>query len=752
MQFDRNSLDNDESRCSSIENRSRSNGRLYEVKDFTISELEYWGKGITEDDLRRYNICSLSYYSDHTATEDNFIYGIINNDTLMKVIIPQKGIYHCFSNNQFSSFGYNFRSNRKVKELIITSDERDVINLQKSGYHAICFECDLSEIPEEIISELIFKSKELYVSFGSDKNAKSEVEKLWNKYDFIKQILLPNDLLFNKNAYSKVAASSVTDYFRHYTSSDYDSLIDKAFLFSNHIVLKKEHEFWSVKKLKNNEIRYKFLPGRISKFLTSNGIFEYRFNDNKPTLIKINNPWIEEISIGFVQKLLRIVSKEYGNEDILDVVINGLRSFSDKKLVSLIDSKRELEFDNGFPHSQIFLFKGKFLKVTKDQIQDYKLDNFQNYIWRNHEIPFLPIIEKDYYQISKSPSGFHINIMDNSCDFLRYLKNTSSIYHAESYKTVDMITEENLHMISKITALGYLFHTYLVKSKSRAVIAFDYSSLFSKRADGGTGKSILGTALSRMISTEEFDGKDKQLVKKDTGFSRVTDKTRLIVIDDVPKGFNLEDLFAKITGRFNLRNRYHDARILPEDQSIKFYLSTNDFFDLSHKSKDRRAFGIYFSDYYDHKRITPASEFGYDFFSNQEPYAQRNKFYNLMMQCLKTYLEYGLIEAKVPDVKIKLMKDKIGEDFLEWADEFFELYEFGERIYRVEFEASFENYVSESNGKEIGSRESKVKLKLYCELRNYAFNPAKNGKDHRSNSREYYIIQKKGNIEVKKSK
>jgi hypothetical protein len=728
--------------------KNGSNSCIYEKKEFTEAEAEYWGKGISKYDLEKQDIYSLLFFEDHRSSEANYVFGIFAKGKLRRVLIPHKNIKHnlCIDEKHIEPFGFNNLPSRKVKYLMITANERDVVNLQKAGFHAIYFNCKLSDLPELAMSKLLFKCKNLYLNLGLGNNSIHETIKLIAKYSFLRNIKLPDSLKQYKDSYTGKPSENTTDYFRHYSKVEFDSLVDTATFFSEEIVLEKSLLFWKEKKNKNGDKKIQFLPGAISNFLAANGIFEYGFSERSPRLIKIRGYSIENISVGYVYKLLRMVSKEFGDNEVLNSVIIGLRSFSDKKLCGLLDSKRELEFYNGEINSQLFLYKGVSFNVTKTNIEKIELTSIKSYIKKDETIPFFPIIEQDYYKIHKTRSHLNIKILNQDCDFLRFLQNTSSIYWNEDNKTADMIAKEDLHLISKISIIGYLCTIYRKPSELYSVFLYDYSCLYSSKANGGTGKSILAKALSLIVSTEEFDGQDRQLLNKDTGFSRVTEKTKLVVLDDVHSEFNIKLMFAKITGRFSLRNRYQDARILPDDQSIKFIFTTNNFYDLSDKSKDRRSIGAYFSDYYEHKRMTPKTEFGYDFFSNQEPYEQRNRFYNFMMQCVKTYFEFGLIEAKVPDIKIKLQVNKIGKDYLEWANEYFETYEFGERICRSEFDDSFLNYISKMDAKMFSKRQLKDKLKFYCELHNYELNPEKNGGIIRSNSKEYYRIVRKDNL------
>ena len=64
----------------------------------------------------------------------------------------------------------------------------------------------------------------------------------------------------------------------------------------------------------------------------------------------------------------------------------------------------------------------------------------------------------------------------------------------KSEKSIEEQFENNLHFLSKLTALGYLLHRYRNKSCEKAVICMDGRNSEVGESWGRTGKSLFGMA------------------------------------------------------------------------------------------------------------------------------------------------------------------------------------------------------------------------------------------------------------------
>ena len=721
------------------------------IKSFSQSELNYWGKGITSHDLQVFGISSLAFYKGLKSTSDFFLFCYQLTDELIKINKPHdydSRFFYIGNKKKNFVFGLKQLGEGVVRELIIASGEKDVINLSKYGYNAVCYNNESGSIPDSVISLLKNRCHDLYVCFDIDDAGKKAAEALCLRYPFIKMILLSEDLKKKKDPFRGRDCKDVADFFRFSSRAGFDELIDQACFLSGRFVFNDNLKFWIINK--KNEV--KFSRVGASRFLSKNGVFRYGVNSKELSFIRIQDNIVENIDMFIVQEILKKIAEKYGGDIVLEALIPSIQRSIGKNTSLLVNSKRELDFYTGKSDSQLFPFIGRTYRVTANGIESVRLKDFNFYIWRDQIINYSPILESDYFSLKNIGGSYSLEILDNSCDYFRFLIHTSNVYWRNMVKSVEQQNEEMLHLLSKITAIGYLLHGYKQSSCSVAIIAMDYLGITSGKAEGGTGKSLFGKVLEQIVSLAEVDGKKKNLLEDDTSFSRVTERTQIVHLDDIRRDFNLEMLFQKITGRFSVRRRYHDEFLMPEEQSIKFYITSNYCFDNTEKSKSRRVFNLFFSDYYEANLRSPFTEFGYEFFKVGMPEQQKNKFYNFMLQCVKAYLQFGLVKAPEYSVENGILIKEIGSEYLEWADIYFEDFDFKSRIVRRDFDQSFINYLSMDQARKIGKKKLKDKLKAYCKLKGYVFNPDQDGGIFKSNSVEYYRIVRMNSLKEVVSK
>jgi hypothetical protein len=72
----------------------------------------------------------------------------------------------------------------KGDTLFITGGEKDVLSLVSHGFHAICFNSETSNIPQNIIRKLSYRFKHIILLYDADKTGlvlsnMSEICKIW---------------------------------------------------------------------------------------------------------------------------------------------------------------------------------------------------------------------------------------------------------------------------------------------------------------------------------------------------------------------------------------------------------------------------------------------------------------------------------------------------------------------------------------------------------------------------------------------
>ena len=218
-------------------------------------------------------------------------------------------------------------------------------------------------------------------------------------------------------------------------------------------------------------------------------------------------------------------------------------------------------------------------------------------------------------------------------------------------------------------------------------------------------------------------GKKSDLLNDQFIWNDIQENTKLVFIDDVLLGFNLELLFPNITGDWTVNYKGGRRITLPFARSPKIYITTNHAIRGEGGSFRDRQWLIAFSDYYNdaHK---PTDDFGSLFFSEWD-YEQWNLTWNLLANCIQLYLTYGVVQAPGERLEQRRMRQEIGEAFISWADEYYsDENHLNARLPRKELWDSYCNY-DPAQRKYCTPTLFKKKLMLYCAWKGLIFNPQK---------------------------
>jgi hypothetical protein len=296
-----------------------------------------------------------------------------------------------------------------------------------------------------------------------------------------------------------------------------------------------------------------------------------------------------------------------------------------------------------------------------------------------------------------------------NCDFLRFLINTSSSMNDG---------KPNLNvksLLSKCCAIGYLLIPYKDRQVAKAVIATgnDYC-----------GKSMFAHAITYATDVLTVSGKTLADISTDTFiWDDMTDKTKIVILDDLCGDSNFECLFSNITGDWTVNRKCGCKYIVPFEQSPKLLITADNFEGSESLSHKNRQWIIRFSDYYN-ENVRPI--FKKDFFVEWDK-EQWYLFYGCLAVCVQLYLRYGVIESD----NFPIM---MGEMFLLWAENYFALEERRNcRIAKSDLQDDFKNRYPEiiRNFKPTQFRTNIIR---YCEWKGWTFNRVLSG------GVEYFII------------
>jgi len=271
------------------------------------------------------------------------------------------------------------------------------------------------------------------------------------------------------------------------------------------------------------------------------------------------------------------------------------------------------------------------VKVTKDKYTTHNYNELDGYIWERQ------IHNRNFY-ISEKDSEFKL-----------------------LFSRICRGNEKRIN--SLMSANGYLLHGYKDPANAKAIIFMDEKP--DDGANGGSGKSLLGIAISKIRSSLRLTGKNFKF--EQFSFQSYEPGTNIIEFNDLSQNFQFEKLFTTITDNMMIEKKYKDQLIIPFEHSPKILLSTNYTIKGIGESSLRRQFIVEFSDHYNINHF-PEYEFGRRFFEdwNEEDW---NNFDNFMIGCLQYYLNNGLVEYERINLNMKNLVANTAEEFIDFMEE-----------------------------------------------------------------------------------
>lgn len=355
--------------------------------------------------------------------------------------------------------------------------------------------------------------------------------------------------------------------------------------------------------------------------------------------------------------------------DVIEMLAKGLGSFLSKDRLERLESTTIAEVFE--PDMQCRFYRNGQMRITANSVE---FGPIMRTVWKDN------VIDRNFNRVqifesfTKQEDGsFEITPTEDGedCEFFQYLKNTSNFWRGKK------ATEEDnrcylRHIANKITAIGYLLTDYKYEKERRAVIAMDAKLSEVGTSNGRSGKSLIGAAISQILSQTFIDGKE---VSPDDQFiySNVTTRTRNIFYDDVKVNFDFTRLYAAITGDLQVNPKMGARFNIAAEKAPKFYITTNHAINDSTDSGNDRKAMMAFSDWYNIKH-SPLDDFGHHFFSEWDE-RQWALFDNLMAECVMIYLRsraeewqgkgVGIITPPMFDLDKRTLRQKITESLVQ---------------------------------------------------------------------------------------
>lgn len=456
-------------------------------------------------------------------------------------------------------------------------------------------------------------------------------------------------------------------------------------------------EFWywtdkGVCKIKN--FKYKL-------FLEQNGFYKY-YPDGAENFIfvRIENNMIENTSPDFIKNFTLKYLEQQQSLDPYEAMAGSAKMFKDDYL-NLIDVADITFYEDTQDKGVVYFKNGAAIvkttteniveetvlgkrhtenKTTKIELVDYM--SLNGYVWKKH------IVERDYAVVDGA-----------GCVYDRFISFIGG-GHADK-------------ILSIKSTIGYLMHSFKTSANNKAVILNDET--ISENPNGGSGKGVFCAALGHMkrvaiLNGKTFDG------AKSFAYQTVGADTQILVYDDIPKNFAFENLFSVVTEGITLEKKNKDAIKLSVGKSPKIIITTNYTIGGVGGSFERRKLELEFSTHFS-SAWTPLMEFGHLLFDEWDE-MEWKRFDSLMIDCLRIYLEQGIIKQEFTNLVERKFIKETSFEFHEWVNE--EPLPCHQRLIKSSLYAKFlEEYPDYAKNKWFSQKRFYQWLMLYGKYKNY---------------------------------
>ncbi len=391
-----------------------------------------------------------------------------------------------------------------------------------------------------------------------------------------------------------------------------------------------EHEdFWYSNIDKNGKEKITIDPLKYKLFLERNGFKKHYPNESqKPNFVQIKSNKVSITSVEIIKDFVLDFLLENKEFEVWNFCAKYQNLFSESFLLML--ESIELKMLNDTRNTSYIAFKNGVLEVTKNEIKLIDFIDIDYYIWAEH------ILNRDFIELE---------YFEN--DYQKFILNIS-----------------NKEPLAIECAIGYLVSTYKNRSNNKAVILND--EVISENPEGGTGKGVFVQGISQIRKTSILDGKLFD-GKKSFPYQTVSIDTKLLVFDDVAKGFSFEEKFSLVTEGMTLERKNKDAIKLSVNDSPKIIISTNYAIKGEGNSHDRRRYELEIAQYYG-KDLTPEDEFGRQLFDDWNE-TDFQKFDNYIVHCVQLFLKNGLVKQNAKNIKMRKFIAETSMEFNDWIND-----------------------------------------------------------------------------------
>lgn len=382
-----------------------------------------------------------------------------------------------------------------------------------------------------------------------------------------------------------------------------------------------------------------------------------RMDVNKNSfIVRIKNNIVEEVTpqqiidtfIDYINQYPDNFEDGVMRDQLVNKIYGSLGTYFSDRILYRMRSDKPIVFNEDTKDESFFYYRNGYVKVTKHDIKLLPYDKLDKMIWKNQ------ILDRDF-KLIKPEKYRHFS-------FFQFCNNISDNYLNKQTKKPN--DPERFKCFQ--TLIGYNLHKYYER-KLKATILTD--SRESEEASGRTGKTLVTKAMGKMLNSNddsqtyvELNGKDFDLSDK-FKYQELSLTTRLVHLNDVKRYFQFENLFNDITEGIKCQRKGET----PFRVNTKMILSTNMTIKIIGDSAKDRSIEFELADYYS-ANYSPDQEFKEWFFSDWDDKGW-NSFDSFMLNCVKSYLEHGLLRPNSINLNSRKLRTETHEFFIDFMED-----------------------------------------------------------------------------------
>lgn len=637
------------------------------------------------------------------------------------------------------SSGGNYRD---CSAAVICCGERDSINAYSFGYRPIWFNSE-TQLPEpQQMKEIQRNCSAIYFVPDIDDTGIKQGRKLALKYPYLRTIWLPLSL----KSYKDFRGNPYKDL------RDWVSIGNNAFSFKNHAFVARTAEFIRKVISDKGDITYKINPDSLLYFLELNDFGTYEVSANHVIICRVIDGLLVEVDSNDIKQfIIQWMVDNFIHRDAINVLLTS-KQIGDSLFVLL----NRLPYSRNLPSADIerYRFKNAIIEVNKEKINNIKIKENPLIFLENEKIDHEITLnnEPTFRAIFNELGEVQLIINSVKSPFMQFCINTSRIHWYEEYKESPFNNLDEFYkccksitspyllepknreqiqcLLNKLFVIGYLSSRYKMASRPWAVYAMDNQIAKINDSNGRSGKSLFFKLLSKFNNSISINGRQKKFCENPHIYDRVTESTKMIVVDDIHVSVDIGFFYDDIASDLYINPKRKQSFSIPFEHAPKFVITSNYVPLQIDASTEGRLLYCTFSDYYhiatdgnDYENTHSVfDDFGKNLMTEYS-HDEWNEDFNFILSCISFYMQIRESNRKLSppmdNVKTRRNNVLLGEIFEDWADGFFnEKGSLGELLQKRIVFADFQQY----SGKKISSNQFTRNLKLFCKLRGYAYN------------------------------